>query len=545
MSGLVWRMVDLMVLKRHFLLNQGWQRTTRMVTIPAHRGIITDRNGEVLAVSTPVSSIWANPHYFKASSLQQRDLGRCLQISLRKLKRHLKKKSRTFVYLKRNVTPLIEACVKNLKIQGIFTQKSFHRYYPHGAASAHVVGHTNVDDKGQEGIELAYDRWLTGKPGKKLVMKDRLGHTIGSLALLKAAKPGNVLMLSIDQRLQYLAFRYLGDALTKTHAKSGSVVILDAKTNEVLAMVNLPSYNPNHSPTFHDGRYRNRALTDVFEPGSTVKPFALASAFISGRYKPNSTVNTHPGELMVQGHRITDEGLNYGLISLKEVLQKSSNIGMSKVIMSLPASNLVNTLKYFGFGQSTRSGFPGEVSGTITYPKPNQSFVLATLSFGYGLSASLLQLTNAYGILARGGIDKPVRFIRYTQPSKSDSIKKTSSNTTGGTRVIPKEVAKQVLTILESVVQLGGTGYLAHVKGYRVAGKTGTAYMATLHGYDKQHYLASFFGIAPLSTPRFVVGVMINQPSIRHHYGGLIAAPTFSRIMGETLKLWNIKPDSL
>lgn len=533
-GGLFWRMIDLMVLQRPFLLGQSQQRMIRKVRMPAHRGMITDRRGRVLAVSTPVNAVWSDPRLFRGSSSQKEALARCLAVDLHRLESHLRRKHRSFVYLKRSVVPSMATCVKRLRLPGIFMQQSFHRYYPHGAASAHVLGRTNIDDRGQEGLELAYDGWLAGVSGKRWVLRDRLGRVIEQMSVIKTTKPGHSLQLSLDQRLQYAVFRHLSDTVSKVHAKSGSAIVLDVRTGGVLAMANVPSYNPNHPPKHGGARYRNRAITDVFEPGSTMKPFALASALLSGRYRPDTKVNTNPGIWIVQGHRITDEGLNYGHISLTEVLQKSSNIGMSKITLSLPASHLLRTFERFGFGRSTESGFPGEAAGSMVYPRPKQSFVLATLSFGYGLSTTLLQLARAYAILARLGLDRPVHFLLSDQRAQ-----------TPAKRVIPAVIAKQIVTMLSSVVRMGGTGYLAHVPGYQVAGKTGTAYVANAHGYDKKHYIASFAGIAPVSQPRFVVVVMINQPSIRHHYGGLVAAPTFAKIMGEALKIWDIKPDLL
>ncbi len=556
-------MVDLMICKRPFLMQQSRQRAVKMIAVPAHRGMIVDRHGLVLAVSTPVVSVWANPRHFRASLMQRRQLSRCLHQSWSYLYRRLRQKHRAFVYLKRNVPPSVADCIQSIGLPHIFIEKTFHRYYPHGASSAHLVGRTDVDDRGQEGIEFAYDHWLAGSIGKEWVVKDRLGRVIRHLSWVKQAKPGHPLVLSIDQRLQDLAFRYLNEAVRKVEASSGSAIVLDAQSGEILAMTNAPSYNPNHAPTERGDRYRNRTVTDLFEPGSTIKPFALVSALLSGRYHPNTRVNTHPGEWIVQGHHITDEGLDYGVISLTEALKKSSNIGISKVTVSLPASHLVDTLNRFGFGQRTGIGFPGEAAGFIVHPRPKQAFVLATLSFGYGLSTTVLQLANAYAILANEGVKKPIRLMRtfpFIDASHAVSMLSESfglshdmpqahqseTEMPQGDQVIPQSVASKVLGMLESVVQLGGTGYLARVKGYRVAGKTGTSYTVGPHGfYDKKHYIASFAGIAPLTKPRFVVVVLIRHPAVQHHYGGLVAAPTFARIMGAALKLWEVKPDAL
>ena len=435
------------------------------------------------------------------------------------------------MYLKRLALPTVSEKVEKLDIPGVFIQREYKRFYPDGAVTAHVVGLTNIDDRGQEGLELSYDQWLAGSDGKKEVIKDRLGHVIANLDVLKKPVQGKNLVLSINHQIQYLAYRTLMNQVKKYNASAGSVLVMDVKTGAILADVNQPSYNPNKRPKIHDGRFRNRALTDIFEPGSTMKPFTIALALQSGRYTPNSTVNTSPGRLHVGGYTIKDDGLDYGVITLTKVLQKSSNIGAAKIMLSLDPHHYWQLLQKFGFGQRTSSGFPGESSGTMIARSDWYPSVVATLAYGYGIAVTALQLTHGYQILANGGIKEPVTFIkRQTLPV--------------GERVISKKVANQVIQMLETVVQKGGTGWRARVKGYRVAGKTGTAYIAGPGGYDKHKFIASFVGIAPVSHPQLVVAVIIRNPK-GQHFGGIVAAPVFSKIMSGALRILNISPDAL
>ncbi len=365
--GLLSRLFYLGVIDRQFLLRQSEARILRTVAMSAYRGMITDRLGEPLAISTPLDSIWVNPKIFKATRHQLEQLARCLKLSvwrLRQLIRRARHRHREFQYLKRLNPPQVAVLVKALKIPGVFVQREYKRYYPEGAVAAHVVGLTNIDDHGQEGLELAFNQWLSGQDGKKEVIKDRLGHTISNVAILKHPVQGKNLTLSIDHRIQYLAYQSLKAQVEKYHAASGSIVVLDAQTGAVLAMANQPSYNPNDRPKDHDGRFRNRAVTDVFEPGSTMKPFTIAMALMSGKYTADSIVNTSPGRLKVGGYTIKDDGLDYGKITLTQVLQKSSNIGAAKIMLSLPPQNYWHLLRHFGFGQRTRSAFPGESRGT-------------------------------------------------------------------------------------------------------------------------------------------------------------------------------------
>jgi cell division protein FtsI (penicillin-binding protein 3) len=531
--SLIWRLVDLTVLKRAFLQGQGDARTIRTVTTPAYRGMILDRNGEPLAISTPVDSIWVNPKDFSATRADFAALATLLNLSKADLRARISKAGdREFVYLKRGVDPKLGDAVKALKIPGIYLQPEFRRYYPQGEVTAHVLGFTNVDDHGQEGLELAYDQWLNGEPGLKRVLKDRLGRTIEDMDVLKAPRPGQNLYLSIDSHLQYFAYQELQAGIQKYQATSGSAVILDVKTGEILAMVNWPSYNPNNRPDAHDGRYRNRAVTDTFEPGSTIKSFSMASALASGKYFVNSRIDTSPGVIYIAGNKVDDDKHNNGIIDLTTILKVSSNVGMSKITVSLPPQNLWNMLHNVGFGQITNSGFPGERSGLLPNYRVWNPFVLATMSFGYGLNVTPLQLTQAYAILAANGIKRPVTFIRLNEPLPAE-------------QVMDPKVAQDIRVMLESVLAQGGTAPLARVPGYRVTGKTGTAHIVGPHGYEKNHYNSIFVGMAPASNPRLVVAVVLHDPQGKQYFGGYTAGPIFSRIMGEALRVLNVPPDDI
>lgn len=532
--GLIWRLVDLTIVNRAFLKGQGDARTLRTITVHAHRGMILDRNGQPLAISTPVDSVWANPSEFVATPTDLTKLARLLNLSPKIITSKISKaEEREFVYLKRSLDPAKAEEIKNFKIPGVYLQHEYRRYYPEGEVAAHVVGFTNIDDHGQEGLELAYNEWLQGAPGIKRVLKDRLGHVVADVATLHEPKPGQNLPLSIDRRIQYFAYRELQDGVAKFKAESGSAVVLDVSTGEILAMVNSPAYNPNDRPSIHDGRYRNRAVTDLLEPGSTIKAFSMASALASGKYKFDSKVDTAPGWMIAAGKRIDDDGHNNGVIDLTTILQRSSNVGMSKIILSLPPQNLWNMLHALGFGQLTDSGFPGERSGVLANYSVWNPFVLATLSFGYGLSVTPLQLAQAYSVLAADGCKRPVTFIKVNgEPSPCQ-------------RIIEPKVAQEILLMLESVLSKGGTAPLARVPGYRVTGKTGTARIVGLHGYEKHRYNSIFMGIAPASKPRLVVAVILHDPQGRQYYGGYTSGPIFSRIMGESLRLLNVPPDDI
>lgn len=532
--GIVWRLVDLTVIKRSFLENQGDARTLRTVMMPAYRGMILDRNGQPLAISTPVASVWIDPKTFISTPADLSKLSLILNIPKSEILAHLKnEKNKEFIYIKRDIDPDLGDTVKNLGIAGVYIQHEYKRFYPEGEVTSHVLGFTNVDDNGQEGLELAYNQLLEGAPGEKRVLQDRYGHIVQDIDVLRQPRSGQNLVLSIDRRIQFFAYKELSSGIQQFKATSGSVVVLDVNTGEILAMVNWPSFNPNNRAGQDEGQYRNRAVTDTLEPGSTIKPFSMASALTTGKYQVNSEVNTSPGWMMVDNKKIKDDdGQNHGVIDLTDILKYSSNVGMSKVTLSLPPQDLWNMLHSVGFGQLTNSDFPGERSGLLEdYPVWNP-FVLATMSFGYGISVTPLQLAQAYAILANDGLKKPVTFLR------TDQIP-------AGQQAMDPKVAKEILTMLESVLTQGGTAPLARVPGYRVTGKTGTAHIVGPHGYEKNHYNSIFVGIAPASNPRLVVAVVLHDPQGTQYLGGYTSGPIFSHIMGEALQLLNIPPDDM
>lgn len=530
---LVWRAVDLHVFNKAFLQNQGDARSLRLESITAHRGMITDRHGEPVAISTPVDSVWIHPDtYFKAQQ-DLAPLAKLLQLDVRKLNTRLaKRKSREFVYLKRRINPELAEKVMQLEIPGVSLQREYRRYYPMGEVGAHVIGFTNVDDNGQEGLELAYNDWLRGKNGQQRVMKDRLGRVIKHVALVREASPGKNLTLSLDRRLQYLTYRELKRSVFHQRAKSGSAVILDAKTGEILAMVNQPSYNPNNRHNLKGSRYRNRAVTDTFEPGSTIKPFTIAAALESGRFSTRSIIDTSPGHYRV-GHNTIRDFRNYGRIDLARVIQKSSNVGASKIALALPGETLWRVHNGVGFGMTTGSGYPGEVEGVLTHPAEWREIDQATLAFGYGMAVTPLQLARAYTVLANDGVLLPTSFLKQNDQPK-------------GERVLKSSTVKQLRNMLEMVVSAGGTGKRARIAGYRVAGKTGTIKKISAGGgYTDDRYMSVFAGMAPASDPRLVMVVMINEPRAKVYYGGEVAAPVFSRVMGGALRLMGIAPDDV
>lgn len=533
--GLVWRMVDLMVIDHTFLQDQGNARSIRIVDIPAYRGMITDRNGEPLAVSTPVDSVWIDPKQFIASAKELNELAGLVGIAPDDIQSLVdSNKQREFIYLKRGMNPYVGPEVKDLNIPGVFIENEFRRFYPEGEIAAQLVGLTNIDDIGQEGEELAFNQWLSGIDGKKRVLQDRMGRIIADVDLIQAPQPGRDLTLSIDRRIQYLAYLALQEQVASTHADSGSLVVLDVKTGEVLAMASVPSYNPNDRPKIHDGRFRNRAATDVFEPGSTMKPFSVSNALMTGNFTPNTIIDTNPGYIIVDNRRIDDDD-NYGVLTVTGVLQKSSNVGVTKMTLTTPPTSLYNLLHKVGFGQTTSSGFPGESPGILENRARWSPISLATISFGYGVSVTDLQLAQAYSILANGGIKKPVSLVKV-------------NNAPVGERVMPQKIAHEVLMMLETVVEKGGTATQASIPGYTVAGKTGTSRIIGPNGYELNHHTAVFAGIAPVSNPRLVVVVMIRDPKgtgAVYYMGGEVSAPVFAKVMGGALRLLDVPPDDL
>ncbi len=529
---LVWRAVYLQVQNKDFLRNHGDARSLRVVTIPAHRGVITDRNNESLAISTPVDSIWANPKRALKNMDSLGELAQFLKLDSDSLIQTLQERSnREFVYLKRHISPDQALAISALDVDGINLQREYKRYYPAGDVAAHLIGFTDIDDSGQEGIELAYDQWLKGVPGEKRVLKDRLGRTVQNIESIQSSSPGRSLALSIDRRVQYLAYRELKRAIEKYNARSGSIVILDSKLGEIIALVVQPSFNPNNRTWARSEYFRNRVVTDVFEPGSTLKPFTVATALVSGMYKPETIIETRPGFLKVNNHVIEDVS-NLGTIDVTGVIKKSSNVGASKISLSLGPKPLWELYRDVGFGIQTSSGYPGESPGILSSYTTWSELELATIAFGHGIAVTSLQLAQAYSVIANYGILKPVSFLKVNEEEQ-------------GVRVLPEVVAKQVLAMLESAVNQGGTGQRANIPLYRVAGKTGTSHKATAGGYAENKYLSLFAGIAPVSEPRLVMIVSIDEPQGQVHFGGQVAAPVFSTVMEGALRILDIAPDDL
>ena len=529
--GLIMRIVQLQLVNKDFLQDRGNARYLRTVSTPAHRGVIEDRNGEPLAISTPISTIACNPKKMVLDKSRWNELAKALDIPPARLEEMITKRAkRESIYLKRQVTPELAEKVMALNIPGVFKQKEYRRFYPTADVAAHVVGFTNIDDHGQEGIELAFDEMLSGKPGKKRVIRDLAGHTIENVESVEKAIPGKNLTLSIDKRIQYLAYRELTAAVLGHKAKSGSIVVMDAHSGEILAMVNQPSYNPNNRYELKPEYYRNRAVTDVFEPGSTMKPFTIATALETGKYKPDTPIDTRPGKFKIGRYTIRDTH-NYGLIDVSTVIKKSSNVGASKIALTLEPEMLWKTFREIGLGATSGAGFPGEVSGRLRDYTNWRKVEQATMSFGYGMSVTTLQLAHAYTVLANEGVMVPPSLLKVDQPEES-------------IRVMSKKTAREVLKMMEGVVQ-DGTGKQAQITGYRVAGKTGTAHKSSVGGYAEDRYQSVFAGIVPASHPRLVAVVMINEPSQGEYYGGQVAAPAFARLLGETLRLMNISPDDI
>lgn len=530
--GLLWRVFDLAILDQHFLRQQGDERVLRLVSTPAFRGMIVDRNGFPLAVSTTVFSAWFNPQELTITEQQAKTLAKLLGMKSKDISAVFKKyksSKREFVYLKRALSPELAKQIKQLDIEGVYLQQDYRRYYPEGEVAAHVVGFTNIDDKGQEGLELGYDQWLSGEPGKKWVIKDRIGRVISDVQKVQDQKPGHDLVLSIDRRIQYLAYRELLAGVLENQARSGSAVVLDAETGEVLAMVNVPSYNPNNRPARMTDVFRNRAVTDLFEPGSTVKPFSVAVALQSGHFKPSTLIDTYPGWIKVGRNIVKDHEAN-GELTVAQVLQKSSNVGIAKMVLTLPPDNLWNLLHQVGFGEGTGIAFPGEQNGVLIRHHPWGQFVYATMAIGYGLSVTTLQLASSYSVLANDGVKLPVSLLKLDKPPV-------------GMPVLSPRLSKEILTLMEGVVDRGGTAEKANVPGYRVAGKTGTALLAGVGGYQKHRYTSSFVGIAPVSHPRFIVAIVIHDPQGKHYYGGMVSGPVFEKIMEGTLRIYDVPPD--
>jgi len=526
---LVARAFNLQVMETDFLQGQGEARFLREVTIPSTRGVISDRNGEPLAVSTPVDSVWVHPGQLLEYPEKIRPLARLLGANPDDIERKLTQRAnKEFVWLKRRVNPQVTAQIAALDLPGVYLQKEYRRFYPAGEVTSHVIGFTNIDDIGQEGLELAYDSWLAGSPGSKRVIRNRKGEAVEEVDLIRESQPGQDLRITIDRRLQYLAYRELKSTVLKHGARSGSVVVLDVDSGEVLVMVNQPSYNPNN--TGHDtDSMRNRAVTDVIEPGSVMKPIAITSVLEHGIATPTTPVETSPGYIVISGHTVRDHK-NYGLLDVTGVITKSSNVGVTQLALQLEPEQMWDTYRRFGFGEATGTGFPGESAGVLRNHRRWRRLEQATISYGYGVSATPLQLAQAYAAIANGGKLRQPTFI---QGSNNPPIS-----------AIDSRIANMVAGMLETVTSEAGTGKRARVANYRIAGKTGTSHKASASGYADSRYVSSFVGFGPASRPRLVCVVVINDPTGDEYYGGLVAAPLFSKVMTGAMRLLNIPPDN-
>ena len=534
---IAWKVGMLHIAERDFLQDQGDARTIRTVPLVANRGLITDRNGEPLAVSTPVQSIWVDPRKIARDSETIRILARQLELNESVLEQNINSKSNLeFLYLKRRLSPVEAKRVLNLNLEGVYSQQEYQRFYPQGEVTAHLIGFSNVDDIGQEGLELTYDEWLRGVPGKRQVMKDRRGNIIEELNTIQTAQPGKSLELSIDFRIQNIAYRELKEEFITRRAKGASIVVLDVVSGEVLAMANQPSYNPHNKSGMTDfSVLRNRAITDVFEPGSTVKAFTIAAALETGLYSPGTIIETSPGWMMVSGNEVKDL-FDYGTLTTAGVITKSSNVGSSKIALDIGAEPIRDVMARVGFGEVLGTGFPGERSGVLPNPRKWGRHVTATFSFGYGLSATALQLANAYSVLADNGIRKPASLLKLSDQAIKD-VKRE--------KVIEAEITSEVRKMLRTVVDAssGGSALEANVPFYSVAGKTGTAHVVGEAGYEENLHNSLFVGMLPASDPRIVIVVVINEPKGDEHYGGQVAAPVFSRVAAGAMRILNISPD--
>ncbi|MFN0315555.1 MAG: peptidoglycan D,D-transpeptidase FtsI family protein [Burkholderiales bacterium] len=528
-AGLCGRAFYLQIMQDEWLQQKGASAYTRVITLPAHRGIIADRHGEPLAVSAPAESVFVSPGDVNMGDDERRNLAKLLGMDHQEIAKRLAVHDREFVYLKRRLPPETAAEVVRMNLSGVFLKREYNRFYPAGEVSAQLLGISDVDDRGQEGMELAYQNWLKGAPGSRHVIRDRKGRIVEDVEKLRPPRNGRDLTLSIDSKLQYLAYRELRAAVSKHKAKAGAIVVLDVKTGEVLALANVPTFNPNNREKLDRERTRNRAVTDLFEPGSTLKPFTVAAALEAGSVEPETLVETGPGVLQV-GNRQIHDAHPEGLLTVSQVIQKSSNVGIAKIAFGFPAEKLWGVLSGAGFGTLPGSGFPGEAGGILWPYRSWKPIQHATISFGHGISVSLVQLARAYTLFATGGQLQPLHLLRHDEP-------------VAGRQVISARTANTVRQMMESVVSADGTAVLARVAGYRVAGKTGTAHKIENKGYSAHRYVASFVGLAPVSDPRLIVAVMIDEPGGHEYYGGQVAAPVFSEVMGAALRALGVAPD--
>lgn len=531
LSGLAARAVYLQVLHSDYLQSQGSVRYLRVVKDNSHRGMILDRHGVPLAISTPVDSVCANPPSLAAEPKRWMALAPLIDTTARELGGMLLRQGgREFMYLKRHVTPEQAERVMALEIPGVYLLREYRRYYPLGAVAGHVIGFTDIDDRGQEGVERAYDASLRAIPGSKRVLKDLHGNAVEMVESISLPRPGKNLTVSLDRRIQYLAYRELKAAVKATRARAGSAVVLDPQTGEILAMVNEPDFNPNNRTELNSQVFRNRAVTDLFEPGSTAKPFTIAAALESGKYTPSTLIDTTPGTVQV-GDKTIHDARNYGVISVARVIEKSSNVGASKIALALDKQRIWNMLKRVGFGEPTGVRLPGESNGLFNPPSGWMPIDQASLAYGYGISVTPLQLARGYAAFASDGRAVPLTLLRRDAPPQTE-------------QVIAPHIARAVREMLESVVSGHGTGSAARVSNYRVAGKTGTVHKLTGNGYAEDRYVAWFAGMAPVTNPRLVMVVTIDEPSGAKYFGGDIAAPVFARVMAGALRLLDIVPDA-
>lgn len=527
-GSLIVRAAYLQAVRNDFLQQKGESRYSRVLELPATRGRILDRHGDVLAVSTPVKSIWAIPQDADLDPAVSRRLASLLGLDVRELTRLLSS-DKDFVYLKRQLPPDVAAAVAELGAPGIHQQREYRRYYPSGEVTAHLLGFTGVDDTGQEGIELAFEAQLAGKPGSRRVIRDRRGNIVEDVESIRAPRDGTDITLAINSKIQYLAYAAIRQAVEEHRAKAAGALVIDARTGEVLAMANLPAYNPNNRGKLTGAQLRNRALTDTFEPGSTLKPFTVALAIDEGRARFDTLIDTRPGRLTIGNATISDSHPN-GVLTVAQVIQKSSNVGAAKIALTARPADMWDMFSRLGFGQPLRLGFPGEAGGRLRPYRNWRPIEQATMAYGHGISVSLIQLARAYLAFARDGELLPLSLVRV-------------SAAPAGTRVFSARAARELRTMLEMVVQPGGTAPKAQVAGYRVAGKTGTARKLD-GGRYAERYVASFVGLAPASDPRLIVAVMIDEPTAGGYYGGQIAAPAFAQVMGGALRALGVPPDA-
>ncbi|MGV8932540.1 MAG: peptidoglycan D,D-transpeptidase FtsI family protein [Luteimonas sp.] len=532
--ALIGRAVDLQLVDNDFYQRKADARILREIPIPTSRGMITDRNGEPLAVSTPVASLWANPQELSKYPDRLPELARATDLPLDYLTRYVSQRAtKEFMYIPRHrrISPGAARKILALNIPGVFSQREYRRFYPQGEALAHILGFTNIDDEGQEGIELAFDDWLRGKPGIEKVIRDRRGRIVENVDLVRAAEQGKDLTLSIDRRIQYLTYRELKNALLESGGSSASAVVLDISTGEVLAMANLPSFNPNAVEAGKRDAHRNRAVTDLIEPGSTMKPLTVAAALEEGVVTPNTMIDTNPGWMPNGRYRTTDTS-NHGVLTVTGVITKSSNVGVSKIVAKISDQDFYAFLRRFGYGQSTGSGFPGEAAGLFPPPARWSGTSKQTMSYGYGISVTPLQIAHAYAALANGGKLNEPTFVKG-QPVKS-------------TQVLDPAIAHEVLKMMQTVTEPGGTAKQAAILGYHVAGKTGTARIASGGGYSRR-YSAFFAGVVPVDNPRFSMAVVVMDPdpSRRGYYGGSVSGPVFHNVMEGALRLMDVPPDDI